>query len=96
MLFICWCVLYCFGNSQFDTSEIETKKTNNFKKHNAAQQTKRIATHRFSVNEQKLQDAIFNFINFSQKVVTIAQKEMWKIKSQGGITLINMQIKSDS
>ena len=49
------------------------------------------------VNIQKqLQEAIFDFINFPQKVITIAQKEMWKVKYHGGIKLINIQIKSET
>ena len=43
---------------------------------------------------KKLQNDIFEFINFPQ-TITIAQKEMWKIKSQGGIKLINIQVKSE-
>ena len=47
-------------------------------------------------HEQKtLQDNIFSFVNFPQKVVTVSQTEMWKIKSHGGLKLINIEIKSN-
>ena len=46
--------------------------------------------------QQKLQEAFFEYINFPQKVITIAQKEMWNLKSQGGIKFINIQIKSET
>ena len=46
--------------------------------------------------QNKLQNDIFAFVNFPLKVKTIAQKEMWKLKHQGGIKLINMQIKSET
>ena len=46
--------------------------------------------------QNKLQKDIFDFINFPQKVITIAEKEMWKTKSHGGIKLINIQIKSET
>ena len=39
---------------------------------------------------------IFEYVSFPQKVITIAQKEMWKIKAYGGIKLINIQIKSET
>ena len=42
----------------------------------------------------KLQQDIFSYINYPHKVITIEQKEMWKTKAQGGIKLINVQIKS--
>ena len=45
---------------------------------------------------EELQQSIFNFINFPHKVTTIAQKEMWKTKSLGGIKLTNIQIKSET
>ena len=35
---------------------------------------------------KSIQQEIFQFINFPNKVVTIAQSEMWKLKSVGGIT----------
>ena len=43
-----------------------------------------------------LQKRIFNFVNFPHKVVTIAQKEMWKLREYGGIKLINLEVKSQS
>ena len=45
--------------------------------------------------QKKLQSDILNFINFPHKVSTISQMEMWKIKSHGGLKLINIQIKSE-
>ena len=41
-----------------------------------------------------LQKAIFEFVNFPNKVVTIRQEEWWKTKLYGGIKLINVQLKS--
>ena len=32
-----------------------------------------------------IQKATFNYINFTNKIVTIAQSEMWKIKAEGCI-----------
>ena len=49
-----------------------------------------------NVYQKNLQDIIFDFVNFPQKTVTIAQKEMWKTKKMGGIKLINLQIKSET
>ena len=46
--------------------------------------------------QKMIQDAIFEFVNFPHKVVTIAQKEMHKVKQYGGIKLINIQIKSEA
>ena len=46
--------------------------------------------------QKSLQKSIFDYINFPQKNVTIAQKEMSKVKSQGGIKVINLQIKSET
>ena len=43
-----------------------------------------------------LQKKIFEFVNFPHKVITIAQKEMWKIREHGGIKLANLAIKSQS
>ena len=43
-----------------------------------------------------MQNAIFDYINFPNKCVTIAQSEMWKTKTEGGIKLVNMQIKSET
>ena len=48
-------------------------------------------------NIQKImQRVIFNYINFPNRVITISQTEMWKTKTQGGIKLINLQIKSQT
>jgi hypothetical protein len=41
-----------------------------------------------------LQQEIFNYVNFPRKVITISQKEMWKLKTQGGIKLLNLEVKS--
>ena len=43
-----------------------------------------------------IQNAIFGFVNFPNKVITIGQKEMWKIKSNGGCKLVNVQVKSET
>ena len=45
--------------------------------------------------EKKLRQDIFAFVNHPNKVTTIAQKEMWRLKSNGGIKLVNVQIKLD-
>ena len=41
-----------------------------------------------------LQQEIFNYVNFPRKVITISQKEMQKLKTQGGIKLLNLEVKS--
>ena len=46
--------------------------------------------------QKQVQDSISEFVNFPNKVITIAQKEMWKIKSYGGCKLVNIQIKSET
>ena len=46
--------------------------------------------------QKNLQKQIFDYVNFPQNAITIAEKEMWKIRSQGGIKLINIQIKSET
>ena len=46
--------------------------------------------------QKNLQKSIIEYINFPQKVHTIAQEEMWKTKQYGGIKLINIQIKSET
>ena len=43
-----------------------------------------------------MQNSIFSFINFPNKVISVGQKEMWKIKSNGGCKLVNIQIKSET
>ena len=45
--------------------------------------------------EKKLRQDIFQFINHPHRVTTIAQKEMWRLKENGGIKLVNVQIKSE-
>ena len=45
--------------------------------------------------QKKMQQAIFQYINFPNRLVTISQSEMWKTKEQGGIKLINIQLKSE-
>ena len=45
---------------------------------------------------QKIQNSIFNCFNFPNKEVTIGQKETWKIKTNGGCKLVNIQIKSET
>ena len=49
-----------------------------------------------SIIQKNLQKAIFDFMTFPRKVVTIEQKELWKTKDQGGIKLPNIQIKSEA
>ena len=44
----------------------------------------------------ELQKSIFNYINQPNKTVTVKQAEMWKIKLEGGIKLINIKIKSEA
>ena len=46
--------------------------------------------------QNSMQKIIFNYINFPQKVNTIAQEEMWKTPPRGGIKLINLKIKSQT
>ena len=62
--------------------------------------SKLIYATKFYVIPQKItkimQKTIFEYINFPNKVVTITEKEMWKMKAQGGIKLINIQIKSET
>ena len=41
-----------------------------------------------------LQKEIFNYVNFPRKVITISQTEMQKLKTQGGIKLLNLEVKS--
>ena len=45
---------------------------------------------------KKLQSDIFDFINFPLNVITVAQQEMWKVKPNGGMKLINIQTKSET
>ena len=46
--------------------------------------------------QDDIQNAIFGFVNYPKKVITIGQKEMWKIKRNGGCKLVNIQIKSET
>ena len=43
-----------------------------------------------------IQNSIFSFVNFPNKVVTVGQREMWKVKHNGGLKLVNVQIKSET
>ena len=45
---------------------------------------------------QEIQNSIFSYVNFPNKVITIGQKEMWKIKKNGGCKLVNIQVKSET
>ena len=45
---------------------------------------------------KEAQDAIFKYFNFPNKVITIGQKETWKIKPNGGCKLVNIQVKSET
>ena len=44
--------------------------------------------------QKDLQDSIFKYTNFPNNVITIGQKETWKIKLNGGCKLVNIQVKS--
>ena len=46
--------------------------------------------------QKEIQNSIFQYVNFPNKVITISQKEMWKIKTNGGCKLVNIQIKSET
>ena len=46
--------------------------------------------------QKEIQEAIFQYANFPQKAITIGQKEMWKIKRNGGCKLVNIQVKSET
>ena len=41
-----------------------------------------------------LQETIFSSINFPWKVITISQIETWKLKTLGGIKILNLEVKS--
>ena len=45
---------------------------------------------------KEIQDSIFQYVNFPNKVITIGQKETWKIKKNGGCKLVNIQVKSET
>ena len=46
--------------------------------------------------QKTIQVNIFSFVNFPQKVVTISQAEMWKLKLHGGLKLVNIDTKSNA
>ena len=46
--------------------------------------------------QNEIQNAITQFVNFPNKVNSISQKEMWKIKLNGGWKLVNVQVKSET
>ena len=46
--------------------------------------------------QKDIQNSLFQYVNFPNKVITIGQKEMWKIKLNGGTKLVNIQIKSEA
>ena len=46
--------------------------------------------------QKEIQDSIFQYTNFPNKVITIGQKEMWKTKMNGGCKLVNIQVKSET
>ena len=48
------------------------------------------------VIQKSIQKDICDFINFPNKVATVAQSEMWKLKTGGGIKLTNIQVKSET
>ena len=39
------------------------------------------------IYQKEIQDLIFDYINYPNKVITISQKETWKIKQNGGCKL---------
>ena len=43
---------------------------------------------------KNVQNEIFDFVNYPQKTKTIEQKEMWRLRGNGGIKLPNLQVKS--
>ena len=44
----------------------------------------------------QIQQSIFQYFNFPNKVITIGQKETWKTKMNGGCKLVNIQVKSET
>ena len=48
------------------------------------------------IYKEYIQKSINEYIKFPQNVNTISQEEMWKTKQNGGIKLINVQIKSET
>ena len=46
--------------------------------------------------QKEVQESIFDFVNYPNRVVTVGQKEMWKIKSNGGCKLVNVQVVSEA
>ena len=47
------------------------------------------------IAQQEIQNAILSYVIFPRKMNTITQKEMWKTKVNGGIKLVNIQLKSE-
>jgi hypothetical protein len=43
-----------------------------------------------------IQNSISDFVNFPNRVNTVSQKEMWKTKVNGGLKLVNIQLKSET
>ena len=46
--------------------------------------------------QQEIQNDILSYAIFPHKVATVAQKEMWKTKHNGGLKLVNIQLKSET
>ena len=44
--------------------------------------------------QKTMQKAIYDYVNHPNNIHTIAQREMWKTKENGGLKLINIQLKS--
>ena len=45
--------------------------------------------------QKELCENIYNFIKFPEKAKTISQEEMWRLKNNGGIKLVNIKVKSE-
>ena len=43
---------------------------------------------------KNVQNEIFDFVNYPQRTKTIEQKEMWRLRGNGGIKLPNLRVKS--
>ena len=46
--------------------------------------------------QQEVQNGILSYMTFPNKFNTIAQKEMWRNKNDGGLKLVNIQLKSET
>ena len=46
--------------------------------------------------QQEIQSDILSYVIFPNKVITVAQKEMWKTRHNGGLKLVNIQLKSET